>query len=101
MLLYADDIVVFANSAEELQQGLDLLSDYCKRWKLKINVSKTKVMVFRKGVMMSRNLVFYYNGEALEIVNKFKYLGIVFTSGGLLLKLKTHLLDRHKKQFLK
>ena len=58
---------------------------------------------------MSRNLVFYYNGEALEIVNKFKYLGIVFTSGGgeggagdgLLLKLKTHLLDRHKKQFLK
>ena len=24
MLLYADDIVVFANSAEELQQGLSL-----------------------------------------------------------------------------
>ena len=54
--------------------------------------------------MISRNLVFYYNGEALEIVNTFKVLGIVFTSGwrgggGLLLKLKTHLLDRHKKQF--
>ena len=81
MLLYADDIVVFANSAEELHQGLDLLSDNCKRWKLKINVSKTKVMVFRKGGMVSRNLMFYYNGEALEIVNKFKYLGIVYTSG--------------------
>ena len=59
MLLYADDIEIFANSAEELQQGLDLLSDYCKRCKLKINVSKTN-----------------------EIVNKFKYLGILFTSGG-------------------
>ena len=34
LLLYADDIVIFANSAEGLQSGLDLLSVYCKRWKL-------------------------------------------------------------------
>ena len=25
---------------------------------------------------------FYYNGEVLEIVSEFKYLGIVFTPGG-------------------
>ena len=31
---------------------------------------------------MLRNLVFYYNGEPLEIVSKFKYLGVVFTAGG-------------------
>ena len=31
MLLYADDIVNFANNAEELQLGLNLLSDYCTR----------------------------------------------------------------------
>ena len=42
MLLYADDIVIFSNTAEELQSSLDLLSDYCKRWKLKVNVSKKK-----------------------------------------------------------
>lgn len=58
MLLYADDIVLFANSASELQDGLDLMSDYCKRWKLKINISKTKVMIFRNGGMLSRNLPF-------------------------------------------
>ena len=57
MLLYADDIVFFSNTAEELQSSLDLLSDYCKRWKLKVNVSKTKVMVFRKGGILPRNLV--------------------------------------------
>ena len=28
LLLYADDIVIFSNSAEELQKGLDLLSEY-------------------------------------------------------------------------
>ena len=48
MLLYADDILSFANSPEELQEGLGLVSNYCKKWKLKINVSKTKVMVLEE-----------------------------------------------------
>lgn len=49
MLLYADDIVLFSSNAEELQKGLDLMFDYCNGWKVKINVSKTKIIVFRKG----------------------------------------------------
>ena len=35
MLLFADDIVNFSNTAEELQSSLDLLSQYCKRWKFR------------------------------------------------------------------
>ena len=62
MLLYADDIVFFANSPEELQLGLDLLSDYCKRWKLTINVSKTKVLIFRNGGMLPGDISFNYDG---------------------------------------
>ena len=30
MLLYVDDKVLFSNSPEELQEGLNLLSNYCK-----------------------------------------------------------------------
>ena len=82
MLLYADDIVIFANSAEDLQISLDLLAEYCTRWKLKINVAKTKVIVFRKGGMLPRDIAFYYQGKRLEIVNSFKYLGVFFTVGG-------------------
>ena len=82
LLLYADDIVIFANSAEQHQESLNILSDYCSRWKLTVNVAKTKVMVFRKGGILPRNLAFYYNGQQLEIVKNFKYLGIVFTAGG-------------------
>lgn len=77
MLLYADDIVVFANTQEQLQNSLDLLLEYCNKWKLTINVSKTKVTVFRKGGVLSRNMGFYYNGIVLEIVKEFKYLDIV------------------------
>ena len=82
LLLYADDIVIFANSAEELQSGLDLLSVYCNKWKMKVNVSKTKILIFRKGGILSRQLEFIYEGSIIEIVKHFKYLGIVFTTGG-------------------
>ena len=78
LILYADDIVVFANSSSELQKSLDLLFDYCQRWKLLVNTSKTKVMNFRKGGRLN----VYYNNIWIEIVNKFSHLGIVLTVGG-------------------
>ena len=69
MLLYADDIVIFGNNANELQEGLDLLSGYCQKWKLTVNAAKTRVMVFRKGGVLPRNLGFYYEGNQIEISN--------------------------------
>ena len=80
ILLYADDI--FSGSAEGLQEGLNFLDAYCKRWKLKVNTSKTKVMVFREAGLLPRNLEFIFDNTVLEIVGKFTYLGVVFTSGG-------------------
>ena len=68
ILLYADDIVVFSDSAEGPQNGLNSLFIYCQRWKLKINVMKTKIIVFRKGGILPRNLHFTFNGERLETV---------------------------------
>ena len=50
LLLYADDIVIFANTPEEFKNGLDILYNYCLKWKLTININKTKVMIFVKGV---------------------------------------------------
>ena len=49
LLLYADDIIIFFESASGLQNGLNILHDYCQKWKLTVNVDKSKVMVFRKG----------------------------------------------------
>ena len=83
LLLYADDIVLFAHSPDELQSLLETLQNYCIRWKLTVNTSKTKIVIFRKGGRLPRDLRFIYNGEEIEIVKQFSYLGIVFTSGGL------------------
>ena len=82
LLLYADDTVIFADSAEELQKGLDVLHVYCQRWKLKINAQKTKVVIFRKCGARLGNLNFNFNGVPLEIVKSFSYLGVVFSQSG-------------------
>ncbi|XP_053395382.1 uncharacterized protein LOC123523921 isoform X1 [Mercenaria mercenaria] len=84
LLLYADDIhvVIMAESEEELRKGLFLLEDYCDRWKLSVNSTKTKIMIFKKGGQLKYDLQFLFKGQVLDIVNNFTYLGIVFTTGG-------------------
>ena len=48
-----------------LQKGLEIVYDYCTSWKLKVNTNKTKIMVFRGGGILSRNLHFLYSGEKI------------------------------------
>ena len=53
-----------------------------KKWKLTVKIDKTKVMVFREGGILSRNLSFSFQGNMIEIVNKFVYFGISCSTGG-------------------
>ena len=80
MLLYADDAVVFSTSCEFLQSMLNDIELYCGTLGLKINTSKTKVMIFEKGRPTTCDL--YLNHVKLEVVNSFKYLGVhIFKNG--------------------
>ena len=74
-LAYADDIVLLSTSKEGLQRSIDITEKFCQTWRLKINHSKTKTMVFSRGNKMI-NTSFNINGETLENVKEFKYLGI-------------------------
>ena len=49
VLLYADDIVVLAEPANELQLALNKLNEYCQKWSLSVNVTKTKIVIFSRG----------------------------------------------------
>ena len=59
-LLYADDIVIIAESCDELQSVLNAMTEYCDINKLTVN--KTKIMVISRGKIRTLpNL--YYNGD--------------------------------------
>ena len=45
LLLYADDTILLAESAQGLQNALDSLYSYCKMWRPEVNTDKTKVMI--------------------------------------------------------
>jgi hypothetical protein len=47
-LLYADDTIIMAESPEELQKALTATAAYCEQWGLKINPSKSKIMIFSR-----------------------------------------------------
>ena len=63
-----------------MQKNLNILEEYCK--KLKVNKDKTKIVFFRKGGRIPNYTHFYYENIEIEVVNKYCYPGIVFTSGG-------------------
>lgn len=62
--------VLLAESADDLQLGLNFFQEYCEKWKLKLNIDKTKVMIFSKGAI-SRNFKFTFQERELEIVSEF------------------------------
>ena len=79
-LLYADDLVILSTSPEDLQLKLNRLNEYCTKWKLNINMSKSKVVEFNRTGKLNRHLKFYINQKMLETVNKYNYLGVMLQS---------------------
>ena len=95
ILLYADDTVIMAESATDLQYALDSFFIYCTQWNLTVNVNKTKILVFSKGP--APKISFKYNNNVIEIVKDFNYLGIIFSRSGSFCKAKKHLATQAQK----
>ena len=83
--LYADDSVLYQSglggehAANLLQPSLDEFSHWCHVNKLTINAKKSKSMVFgsRSKVKKAKNVTVRMDGERLQKVPSFKYLGII------------------------
>jgi hypothetical protein len=80
ILLFADDMVLLAESEEELRKLMKAVEEYCKEWHLEVNVEKTKVMVTSKDGEQSAKVE--YRQRELECVKSYTYLGTVFTADG-------------------
>lgn len=77
VLAYADDLVLIASTKEKLQMELDVLRKYCQKWRLSVNVSKTKSMVFKRNAQCRHTDISVKFGDMLvEQVKSYKYLGV-------------------------
>ena len=81
-LLWADDILMFSETAEGLQSKLNNLEKYCKENKLTVNTDKTQCMIFNKTGRLLKNYHFEYKKRSLKCVREYKYLGFLVTPSG-------------------
>ena len=77
-LLYADDLVFLSETEIDLQNMLKILENWCKKWRMKVNVNKTGVIHFRKPRVERTNFVFQFDLDIVQVVDRYKYLGLVF-----------------------
>lgn len=93
--LYADDTLIVSDTPEYFQRSLNSFYNYCKEWKLSINMSKSKVVIF--GARNINDYHFHINNLSLEIIDRYKYLGVLFTSNGSFATTRKHLIEQAKK----
>ena len=80
-LLYADDTILLSDSAIDLQNSLNALHIYCQTWKLSVNTSKTKVIVFSRG-KVRKIPTWHFGSDIIESTDDYTYLGVTFNYNG-------------------
>ena len=78
ILMYADDVVLIAEDEKKLQRAIDILKDWCINWKLNVNLTKSQIVHFRKSRKQLTKFRFIFGDKELQMVKKYKYLGIIF-----------------------
>jgi hypothetical protein len=76
------------------------IAEYANRWKQPINIQKTVGQIFYIQIEQPKVKIFM-EGQQLEIVNKFKYLGFTWTSKMSLKPMIDHCLEKVDKALVK
>lgn len=101
VLLYADDLVIMAESPAALQQLLACLSTFCHVCGMTVNVRKSEVVVFnvQHATRLQRSMAagINFGGQALVLSEYFIYLGMLFPEGSSVADGLVRNLDKAKK----
>lgn len=79
-LLFADDLALVSHTVVGLQNQLNVLARISAKLGLRINLDKSKIMVFRRGGYLAAQERWFLNGQRLEVVNSYTYLGFTLTT---------------------
>ena len=79
-LMYADDLLILSEIENGLNESLERLSNYAKKWKLKISAKKTKIIVVNKAGKII-NVKLRMDDIIIQSCSEYTYLGTIFTPG--------------------
>ena len=84
ILMFADDLLLLSLSQTGLQEAMNKLHKYCTEWRMEVNVDKTKAMKIRRPhtAIRPETPALQYNGEGIDWVNSFTYLGVEVKEDG-------------------
>jgi hypothetical protein len=81
ILLFCDDIAIVAHTPHQLQNKIDTAAKFFNQVGLKVNISKTNVVVYSKKKPKDFNKYEWkWDGAKLEIKNAYVYLGVPLPS---------------------
>ena len=75
ILLYADDIVLFASNEADLQFLLNIVEIWCEKWRLEVNMTKTNILHVRAKRKPQSKFMFLFNRNPVSYCQFYKYLG--------------------------
>ena len=68
-LLFADDIALVNDTVGRLKELIKILEKYTQNWGMKVNLEKTKIIIFRRGGALKSIEKFWFLDKEIEIVN--------------------------------
>ena len=78
-LFFADDLCLISPTRSAMQELLNLCQEYCSEFNLTFNAKKSKTLIFGNPGSTIKPLIL--NGNQIDIVNEWRYLGTTIVSG--------------------
>jgi hypothetical protein len=83
LLMYADDIVLLAETPAELQAMMSQVDEYARLWRFQVNPSKCAAMYFApRPSSANPSVTLHMGGGNIEWVDQYKYLGVELQRSG-------------------
>ena len=89
-----------SESPNGMQSALNVYNDYCKQWKLTVNINKSKVVIFSKGRQANYSFVLnMLNDQILDIESDYNYLGVLDSKSGSFYSAKKQLVNQAERMY--
>ncbi|KAI5725714.1 hypothetical protein M8J77_019224 [Diaphorina citri] len=82
IMLFADDICIWGDSAEAVQQQIDSWVNIAEKYGLRFNEEKIEILILSREENSPTNNNIEMYGQQLQVTDKFKYLGSILSQNG-------------------